>query len=1004
MEAVDIAGSGRSQSLASTHPRRVGRRDLQQRMLSSTPGTIALAFLLSLALVRPAYANDPEPKEKSSGPATAFAECLEQLESRPNDYDSSFCYYQKARSLRLWQEASHLLDELIDTHPHNHWLRLTLAHIHARLDPPKAEDTYRAAADGFKTQGDTGGEVLARVNLYSFLSRRGSLESAAAEVERVVEITADSQDPVVKSRALVLEAEHLRDQGRDLETAYRLLRRAQPWASESGVYRLKKQALKALGSICYRLGRYGEARRYYQELADLAALNNDDYARASFRYNQANTLSAEMFELPTPGGRERLIEQYRQALSAAQDAGHRSAELRSRRNLGELLSPSEADRAEAWDHFEACEQLAGQMHSQRRLAGCLRAKGSYLARIGALEEAKALLQRALDLANEVGDDPEITRIMDRMVRSDTSGTPSFELIETALDSFESRRNQQLADQGRAELFAAWSDLYAWPAGKLLNQADSSRSEIEKAFSLIERLRARVLLESMVDPRPMADPPNPELETARAQVASIQRILLNPQLSDRLRRRTLRQLEAAEMREAEARQAELRGHRLRQGSSRFASLSEIENALEADHAILSFQIGLWQDVYGDFGGGSWLLVTTSSGTRTYRLPDRAALRPAIQLFNGLFDARDGSETRAATRLYRQLLAEALEDLAPTIRRLTLVPDGDLHALPFSALRSAPEDPPLSDRYELARAPSATLWLHWQKEDPVPKTAAALVLADPVPPFFAEPARHSPQAPEPSQEAAASPDVETEAGFRDWALADGARLPALPFSRVEGKKVARRLGNPSRLRLGSEASEAYLKESSLEPFGVVHFATHAVIDAKRPHRSAVLLTPGSPREDGLLQPRDIAGLDFSGQVVVLSACQAASGAVLRGEGVMSLARAFFAAGATAVVGSLWPLRDDEAAAFFETFYGHLAEGNNLSAALGATQVELSSHGAPAAAWAGLTVLGDGSVAMTPKTPSTPSPAPPWALGLTGILVLTVLLGLGLRYRARHSSTTV
>ena len=898
----------------------------------------------------PGLAAEPQ------APEPAFAECRALFKAQPDEYDSSFCFYEKARSHRQWHEGARRLELLIVDNPSNHWPRLTLAHIHARLDPPSAEGTYRSAAEGFKAIGHRAGEVLARVNLYNFLSRRGDLELAAAEVERVAEVAAESQNPIVKARALVLEAELLRDQGRDLETAYRLLRRAQPLVQAGGVYRLQRTAIQALGSICFRLGRYAEARRYFQSLEELASQNGDDYARALFKYNQANTLSAEMFELPARGGRERLIDQYRQALTAAQNAGHRSAELQSRRNLGELLSRSESDRVEALGHFEACERLATEMRSRRRLAGCLRAKGSHSARWGRPAEAKQLFDRSLGIALEVGDDPEITRVMDRIMRSEGPGGLSLPSIEQALDTFESRRNRQLADSGRAELFAAWSDLYSWPAGRLLDGRPApDRGAIEKAFDLIERLRARVLLESVAGSQPnLGHESDPEMEIALSQVVEIQRTLLNPELSDRQRRQALRRLERAEMLEAEARHPSLTENVEALRSARFASLPEVEEALAPDQAILSFQIGLWEDIYGDFGGGSWLLVSTQSGTKIYRLPDRAALRPAVRLFNGLFESRDGSEIQAAARLYQQLLAEALTELPEGVRRLIIVPDGDLHALPFSALRADPRAPPLNHDYEIWRAPSATLWLHWQEAQPEPRAAAVLVLADPLPPSVE---RSS------ASDASIRFDDRPQASFRDWALADGARLPALPFSRLEARSVAEHFGAASRLRIGADASETFLKATSLAPFGVVHFAAHAVIDPKRPHRSAVLLAAGSPVEDGLLQPRDIAGLDFSGQVVVLSACQSASGAVLRGEGVMSLARSFFAAGATAVIGSLWPMRDDEAAAFFDLFYAHLAQGKTVGSALASAQIDLSSRGAPAAAWAGLTVLGNGAVSLAP-----------------------------------------
>src|SRR4030095_8618917 len=103
-------------------------------------------------------------------------------------------------------------------------------------------------------------------------------------------------------------------------------------------------------------------------------------------------------------------------------------------------------------------------------------------------------------------------------------------------------------------------------------------------------------------------------------------------------------------------------------------------------------------------------------------------------------------------------------------------------------------------------------------------------------------------------------------------------------------------------------------------------HAVVDEERPERSAVLLSPGAPEEDGLLQPREIAELALHGKLVVLSSCGSATGTLLRGEGVVGIARAFFQAGARTVVASLWPMRDDEAAAIAGSFYRHLRDGES------------------------------------------------------------------------------
>jgi CHAT domain-containing protein len=376
---------------------------------------------------------------------------------------------------------------------------------------------------------------------------------------------------------------------------------------------------------------------------------------------------------------------------------------------------------------------------------------------------------------------------------------------------------------------------------------------------------------------------------------------------------------------------------------FASLSRVRQALGPDEALLAFQIALWEDERGGFAGGSWLLVTTRGGTRVYRLPGRGDLAAAVHLFTGMFDRRDGSEAAPAASLYRQLLEKPLAELPPGIRRLRIIADDALHQLPFAALRATPKAPPLGVRFELTEIPSATLWLGWKSDRPAKSQIPALVFADP---------------PLPGN-AAGHPQV-AAATERAAIFASGVRLGPLPYARRESGSVVDEMGGGSLRRLGEEASEAWLKGANLQRFAVLHFATHAVTDEANPERSGVLLAPGSPSQDGLLQIREIVDLALSGRVVVLSACSSNTGVVLRGEGVMSLARAFFQAGAHTVVASLWRLRDDEAADFFARFYKHLGHGRSVAAAAQAARKDLIAQ---AAAWAGIVVLGDGDLVPLP-----------------------------------------
>lgn len=108
-------------------------------------------------------------------------------------------------------------------------------------------------------------------------------------------------------------------------------------------------------------------------------------------------------------------------------------------------------------------------------------------------------------------------------------------------------------------------------------------------------------------------------------------------------------------------------------------------------------------------------------------------------------------------------------------------------------------------------------------------------------------------------------------------------------------------------------------------------------------------------------------------------------------MGLARAFLASGAGAVVASLWPVRDADAFTFFSRFYGALSEGESVNAALARVQRERRAAGAPAEAWAGFVVYGDGDAVPVARGRS----ASPWpAFGVAGLLAAAAAAGLSRR----------
>jgi CHAT domain-containing protein len=356
--------------------------------------------------------------------------------------------------------------------------------------------------------------------------------------------------------------------------------------------------------------------------------------------------------------------------------------------------------------------------------------------------------------------------------------------------------------------------------------------------------------------------------------------------------------------------------------------------------------------------------TRGGALAHRIGPRRDLESAIRFFVGLLRESGEGAATGASRLYDDLLREAQEALPEGITRLIVVPDGALHGLPFDALRPGPDAPPIVETQEVVLAPSVSLWLRLRQSGEVGRPASALLLADPEPPI------------------GSSSDARAR-----WADRAGP-LGRLPYARVEAQQALRALHGRGELRLGSEATESSLKATDLRRHRLLHLAAHAVVDETDPARSAILLSPGEGREDGLLQAREVGDLDLDGTLVVLSACRSAQGPVVTGEGVLGLARSFFQARASAIVGGLWPVGDRETAELMSLFYGRLAAGDEVASALAYAKRERRREGAPSSAWAGLVVLGDGALspwsgAVEPGRRSSVHPA----LGVA-VLVLLVL----------------
>jgi CHAT domain-containing protein len=932
--------------------------------------------------------------------------CRREFAVHPEERESARCFWLAGKAGDQ-PAAARAAGDLLRRNPENAGLLLYSTLLQSSRSP-RDEWPLRDAAGRFSGRDETG-EYLARYNLVQELLTQGRIDEGSFELDRAAAAAARSTS---RSRANYLasiqavRARLLFNRG-DLRQSGELLDEVPPGPLRDNDWLI----------IAYNVHlEIGQVERSWDECRQLsAAPPANHFARAKGFYCQVRVLLSRSNELPSDTAK-RLIEQAaQQAVAEAAAAGDRGVEVKARWTLMMLARSDD----EAAAQLPGCLAVAGE-GPDRRL--CIRALAGRLAAAG--KPPPPDVRQALDAL--ALDDP-VTRAQeygDRM-RVSWATRPFGDFLQDArqaLAGVEELRSRQTAPEVRMGLFSTWSDDYYWFAGRLLESARLRQcpSCIDAAFDATERLRARGLAEELGGgSTAAAAAPDP----ARLQALAAERLhVLERQADSSLPRceidhatADLARLRAEEARLRQSSAAADRGGLARTGltagpgnllpagdsmspadSPRAANathpvplgavtrplsadatvpLATVEALLQRNEALLSFQIAPWTNWSGDFGGGSWLVVATRGARRSYQLAGagRGALRDEVAEFLQTQD--EGDRRRLAATLYAQLLRKALAELPAGIDRLIVVPDDDLHRLPFAALRAAAGESPLVCRYQIAVVPSATLWARWRTTPPPPPAARpALVLADPPPP---------------------SPAV--LAAFHG----EGIELPAaaLPGARREARDVLRYLGWSSERRIGTEVSAAALLRppDRLRQFALVHFATHSIVDERDPERSGIWLAP-APGFRGLLQAPAIAGLRCDGRLVVLSTCSGNGGPLLHGEGVMSLARAFFEAHARTVVASLWPIADDDAETLLRGFYRHLGQGASVAAALREAQVERlrDAPSTPTAAWAGLVVLGDGDLVPFPggRRPWTPI----WlALG-AGVLFVCAC-GIAIRRRLRR-----
>ena len=734
--------------------------------------------------------------------------------------------------------------------------------------------------------------------------------------------------------------------------------------------------LTNIGALYYRMGEAQQALDYYDQALPLRR-------KVGAIAGQAITLTnigAARLSLGDPQG---ALEYLGQALSLTQGGQSRPEEAQALTILA-AASSALGNKQQALEYLHRALALWRAIGERQGESSALIRMGRIYCEQGERRLAMKCLEQALQLARDIGETgSEAVALADlARVEHDLGDLDQARnRIETALDLVETLRARIRIEDLRVYFLASKYSDYEFYIDLLmrLHERQPSVGYDALAFEASERARGRNLLEVLsaarADIRQGVDPPSLERQRSlQRQINAKERLRMQLAGGNQMEKsaaveRELRAL-LAEYQEA---QAQMLIH-----SPRYATLTdpaplklkEIQRrSLDPDTLLLEYALGEER---------SFLWAVTPTSLRAYTLPRRAEIEAAALRAYGRMTRSNQRQYRvsseqAAAELSRMALGSVAAELGR--KRLVIVSDGALQYVPFGALPNpdaagaeARKRRPLIVDHEVVNLPSASVLATMRREmsERRPAARTVAVFSDPV---------FQPDDPRVKQARLArlarldgekwnGDESQTESRLVRSANDTGlTSFERLIHTRKEAEAIVALVPSEQGFKaLDFAASRAMVMNAGLDQYRIVHFATHGLLNSRRPELSGIVLSlvdeEGRPLE-GFLRAHEIYNLKLNAELVVLSACSTALGKEIKGEGLAGLTRGFMYAGTPRVIASLWNVRDEATAELMKRLYRNmLIDKSSPAAALREAQVSMWREPRWAAPyyWAGFTLQGE------------------------------------------------
>ncbi len=648
-----------------------------------------------------------------------------------------------------------------------------------------------------------------------------------------------------------------------------------------------------------------EALRLFQLTGDLNRQSSTLMSLCSQKYAMGlNEESAKhcqaTLEIASMRADTALMSRATIGLSAALRAdGHYQEAIRVAREALDISPENSNDRA------LACTSLAR----------ALMASGRPEEAVGYFEKAAEIYSRVDSLGQLASAKISLTRALLVLGESDRA----LEVIQEVL-SWRGHFDNQLKIAQALEVRARVFDV--------LGRLDDARDNVEEAFTLIESIR----------------PNTPDLRSRATLLGTRWRIY-------ELRVDLAMKLGGDEgsregFRAAEQARARTLIDTLHQPFER-DPIGKADLALsvrDIQNQLLSEETAILQFFFGSKQSYSWLI--TNEAVRSAILPPKDQLNAKAQeLIASVKDAYASGKAVTDPSKPALELAELLE-LTDTLSEmdglnLVVVPDGNLHMLPFSMLPIGQREKAefLIDRFVVTHALSATA-LATQRRVAAGSSANGrlAILADPV--FRADDERLK---------------------SRTTGLCNAPLdLQRLPQTNEEAEAIAALARPHGQVFKGFQATKGLLMSGELSEYQYLHVATHGVVDPEEPDRASLVMAcfdEAGHSLDSQVTLYDLEKVRLNADLVVLSACRTAQGEHVFGEGLMGLTRGFMSAGVPRVVSSFWTVQDSVTRELMQDFYARmLVEKKTPAVALHEAQIELRKYRPEPYHWAAFVLHGE------------------------------------------------